>query len=55
MPDADKILLLVRSTLVTLNDALQTGYFTALRDMGAPGFRDANSAGKLAQLFAPLA
>src|SRR5215510_6136236 len=55
MPDADKILLLVRSTLLTLNDALQTGNFTVLRDMGAPGFRDANSAGKLAQIFAPLA
>src|SRR5262249_11875939 len=39
----------------TLNDALQTGNFTVLRDMGAPGFREANSAGKLAQIFAPLA
>jgi hypothetical protein len=55
MPDADKILLLVRSTLLTLNDALQTGNFTVLRDMGAPGFREANSAGRLAQIFAPLA
>jgi hypothetical protein len=55
MPDADKILLLVRSTLLTLNDALQTGNFTVLRDMGAPGFREANTAGKLAQAFAQLA
>ena len=55
MPDADKILLLIRSTLVTLNDALQTGNFTVLRDMAAPGFREANSAGRLAQIFAPLA
>jgi hypothetical protein len=55
MPDAEKILLLVRSTLITLNDALQTGNFTVLRDIGAPGFREANTAGRLAQIFAPLA
>jgi hypothetical protein len=55
MPDAEKIVLLLRSTLVTLNDALQTGNFTVLRDMGAPGFREANTAGKLAQAFAQLA
>jgi len=55
MPDAEKILLLVRSTLLTLNDALQTGNFTVLRDMGAPSFRETNSAGRLAQIFAQLA
>jgi hypothetical protein len=36
MPDAEKIVLLVRTTLITLNDALQTGNFTVLRDIGAP-------------------
>ena len=55
MPDADKIVLLIRSTLLTLNDALQTGNFTVLRDVGAPGFRAANSAAKLSQAFANLA
>lgn len=55
MPDADKIVLLLRSTLLTLNDALQTGNYTVLRDMGAPGFREANTAARLAQIFAPLA
>lgn len=54
MPEADKIVLLIRSTLGTLNDALQTGNFTVLRDMGAPAFRDANTAARLAQIFAPL-
>jgi hypothetical protein len=49
MPDAEKIVLLLRNTLITLNDAIQTGNFTVLRDMGAPGFRDANSAGRLSQ------
>lgn len=55
MPDADKVVLLLRSTLLTLNDALQTGNYTVLRDMGAPGFRDANTAARLTQIFAPLA
>ena len=40
MPDAEKIVLLLRTTLITLNDAMQTGNFTVLRDMGAPGFRE---------------
>jgi hypothetical protein len=53
MPDAEKIVL--RTTLITLNDAIQTGNFTVLRDMSAPGFRDANTAARLAQSFADLA
>jgi hypothetical protein len=55
MPDAEKIVLLLRTTLNTLNDAVQTGNFTVLRDMGAPGFRDANSAARLSQSFSDLA
>jgi hypothetical protein len=55
MPDAEKIVLLLRASLLTLNDALQTGNFTVLRDMGAPGFRDANTAARLSQSFADLA
>lgn len=55
MPDAEKIVLLLRVALITLNDALQTGNFTVLRDMGAPGFRDANTAARLSQSFSELA
>src|SRR5262245_22408018 len=55
MPDAEKIVLLLRTSLLTLNDALQTGNFTVLRDMGAPGFRDANTAARLSQSFSDLA
>jgi hypothetical protein len=54
MPDAEKIVLLLRTTLLTLNDAVQTGNFTVLRDMAAPGFRDTNTAGHLAQSFSDL-
>jgi len=55
MPEAEKIVLLVRTTLLTLNDALRTGNYTVLRDKGAPGFRDANSAARLGQIFSSLA
>jgi hypothetical protein len=55
MPDAEKIVLLLRTTLLTLNDAIQTGNFTVLRDKGAPGFRDANTPARLSQAFSDLA
>lgn len=55
MPDAEGIVLLIRTTLLTLNDAVQTGNFTVLRDRAAPSFRDANSAARLAIIFANLA
>ena len=55
MPDAEKIVLLLRTSILTLNDALQTGNFTVLRDMGAPGFRDANTAARLSQSLSDLA
>jgi len=54
MPGAETIVLLLRNTLITLNDALQTGNYTVLRDRGAPGFGNANSAAKLSQIFANL-
>ena len=55
MPDAEKIVLLLRTTLITVNNAMQTGNFTVLRDMGAPGFRDANTAARRSQSFSNLA
>jgi len=55
MPDAEKIVLLLRNTPNTLNDAMQTGNCTVLRDRGAPDFREANSAARLSQAFTDLA
>jgi hypothetical protein len=55
MPDAEKIVLLVRTTLLTLDDAIQTGNFTVMRDKSAPGFRENNSASQLGQIFSGLA
>lgn len=45
---------LIRRILLTLNDANQTGNYTVLRDIGAPGFASANSAAKLGAIFASL-
>lgn len=55
MPEAERIVLLVRIALLSLNDALQTGNYTVLRDLGAPAFRDNNTAARLAQIFSSLA
>lgn len=54
LPDASQIIVMVRTSLLTLNDALRSGNFTVLRDVAAPSFRDANTAARLSQSFAPL-
>ncbi len=45
---------LIRTTLVALGQANETGNYTVLRDLAAPSFRDANSAADLAVIFEPL-
>lgn len=45
---------LVRSTLMTLNDANRSGNYTVLRDLAAPDFQAKNSASDLAQSFLDL-
>lgn len=54
VPDPDKLRILIRTTLVALNHANQTGNYTVLRDLGAPGFQSANSAAKLGEIFNAL-
>ena len=41
-------LYLIRSTLLTLNDANRSGNYTVMHDLAAPGFREKNSAADLA-------
>jgi len=55
LPDANKIVLLVRTALLTLNDAVQTGNFTVLRDKASPSFQAANTAAQLGMIFQKLA
>src|SRR5580704_4171866 len=47
-------LYLVRSTLLTLNDANRSGNYTVLRDLAAPGFQARNTNADLGQIFSDL-
>lgn len=50
----EQALYLIRSTLLTLNDANRTGNYTVLRDLAAPDFQARNTAADLAQGFSDL-
>lgn len=50
----DQALYLIRSTLLTLNDANRSGNYTVLRDLAAPGFQAGNTAADLARIFTDL-
>jgi hypothetical protein len=54
LPPADVMLGLIRTTIVAVNQANQTGNYTVLRDLGAPDFRNANDASRLAAIFQVL-
>lgn len=49
--DKNGVLILIRSTLIALDQANKTGNYTVLRDLGAPGFQ-ANTAARLGDIFA---
>ena len=48
--DKNGVLILIRSTLLALDQANKTGNYTVLRDLGAPGFQT-NSAARLGEIF----
>lgn len=50
----EQSLYLIRSTLLTLNDANRSGNYTVLRDLAAPGFQAKNTAADLARIFTDL-
>ena len=51
MIDRNGVLILIRSTLVALDQANRTGNYTVLRDLGSPAFQT-NTAARLAEIFA---
>lgn len=51
--DRNGVLILIRSSLLALDQANKTGNYTVLRDIGAPGFQT-NSAARLGEIFAKL-
>ena len=50
----EQSLYLIRSTLLTLNDANRSGNYTVMRDLAAPSFQAKNSAADLALIFSDL-
>jgi hypothetical protein len=48
--DRNGVLILIRSTLLALDQANKTGNYTVLRDLGSPDFQ-ANTAAQLADIF----
>ena len=50
----EQALYLIRSTLLTLNDANRTGNYTVLRDLAAPDFQARNTAADLGLNFLDL-
>lgn len=54
VPQPEVLLVLIRLSLTALRNAVQTGNFTVLRDLGAPTFQAANSAAQLGNIFASL-
>lgn len=54
MPDAYRLNLMIRTTVIAINQANQTNNYTVLRDLAAPGFQKANSVEKLREIFAGL-
>lgn len=54
MPQPEELLDLIRTTIVALNQANQTGNYTVLRDLSAPDLRNANDASRLGIIFQVL-
>ena len=52
--DRNTVLMLIRTTLVAVQQANQTGNYSVLYGLSAPGFQQANSPEKLAQVFSGL-
>lgn len=54
IPDDFKLNMMIRSTVIAVNQANKTNNYTVLRDLGSPRFKEANSAKKLGEIFEPL-
>ena len=54
MPDAYKLNMLVRTTLIALSQANQTGNYSVLRDLGTPQFQAMNTDARLSEIFSSL-
>ena len=54
MPDAYKLNMMIRTTLIALNQANTTGNYSVLRDLGTPQFQAMNTDARLGEIFSAL-
>ncbi len=54
LPTEYRLNLMIRTTIIALNQANETGNYSVLRDLAAPSFQQANSAARLAEAFANM-
>lgn len=54
MPDAFRLNMRIRTTIVALNHANMTGNYTVFRDLAAPSFQQSHNAVQLGEIFADL-
>lgn len=52
LPDDYTLNMMIRSTIIAVNQANKTGNYSVLRDLGSPGFQRANSVATLTEIFA---
>ncbi len=54
LPDEFKLNMLIRTTIIAINQANKTNNYTVLRDLGSPRFKEANTPERLARIFESL-
>lgn len=54
LPDVYRLNIMIRSSIIALNQANATGNYTVLLDLAAPSFRAGNDSNSLAQIFSRL-
>lgn len=54
LPNGDVMAMLIRGHLLALNQANISGDYSVLRDLAAPGFREANNPARLTEIFTEL-
>jgi len=54
VPNNYKLELLIRTTIIAINQANATGNYSVLRDLSSPSFQSANDQVRLAEIFAAL-
>jgi hypothetical protein len=54
IPAPEEMMMLIRTTLIALNQANFTGNYTVLQDLGTPGLQASNSAASLGNAFTKL-